>query len=154
MGVTLTLAPDARPEIVLLPAGPGLGTLADAAAAGAVAAAPRAPGRARRPGPGRRRGDARGGRGAAGGARGRRAGAPLGRAPRFDRTALAAFGADPAAALAARGAALGAGGLTLLMEAVQPLLGTVPGRAVTTAGGALGITAGPVTVRWPRGRRG
>src|SRR6185295_6298117 len=70
---------------------------------------------------------------------------------RFDQAALVAFGNDPAAALAARAASLGGAGLTLLTEAVGPLLGGVATRSVTTADGALVVTLEPVTVRWRPG---
>jgi len=148
VGATLTLAPDGRPEVVLLPAGPGLAGLADAVAAGAVAALPALldalaaldpSGAATSPGQVAGRLVAR-----VGDALALRSGTP----PRFDRTALAAFGADPAAALSARGAALAAGGLTLLTQAVQPLLGPVAGRTATvTPDGALEVAVGPVRVR-------
>jgi hypothetical protein len=151
VGVTLSLAPTGRPEIRLLPGGPGLAGLADAAAAGAIAAlpalldaiadlnptgAPTTPGEIA----GRvitRLGDALA----------LRTGAPA----RFDQAALVAFGNDPAAALAARAASLGGAGLTLLTEAVGPLLGGVSTRSVTTADGALVVTLEPVTVRWRPG---
>ena len=151
IGITLSLAPVGRPEIVLLPAGAGLGSLADAAAAGAIAALPALLDAIAAL-------DPAGSPATAGELAGRivtrlgdalalRTGAPL----RFDQAALTAFGSDPAAALAARAAALGASGLTLLTQAVQPLLGSVPARSVSTADGALIVTVGPVTVRWRPG---
>ena len=151
VGVTLSLAPTGRPEIVILPAGPGLGGLADAAAAGAIAALPALL-------------DAVAGLDPAGvpANAGQMAGRIIvrlgdalalrtGTPARFDQTALVAFGTDPAAALSARAASLGASGLTLLTEAVQPLLGGLPSRTVTTSAGALVVTVEPVTVRWRPG---
>ncbi len=66
-----------------------------------------------------------------------RTGAPA----RFDQAALVAFGNDPAAALAARAASLGAAGLTLLTEAVGPLLGGVRDAIRHDVGGALVVDA-------------
>ena len=151
VGVTLSLAPVGRPEIRLLPAGPGMAGLADAAAAGAIAALPELL-------------DALAGLNPAGvpATPGEIAGRVITRLgdalalrtetpARFDQAALVAFGNDPAAALAARAASLGADGLTLLTEAVGPLLGGVATRSVATADGALVVTLEPVTLRWRPG---
>ena len=75
-----------------------------------------------------------------------RTGAPGARA--FDGDALAAFGHDPASALAAHAADLAGAGLTLLQEAVGPLLGAGATRTVGVAAGALVVTVGTVEVRW------
>jgi large repetitive protein len=151
IGVTLSLAPTGRPEIVLLPGGAGLGGLADAAASGAIAALPavldaiaalESGGAPATPAEVAGRVVSR-----LGDALGLRSGSPL----RFDQAALTTFGTDPAAALAARAAALGASGLLLLTEAVQPLLGSVPTRSVATADGALVVRLDPLVVRWRPG---
>ncbi len=148
MGVTLALVPAGRPEIVLVPGGPGLGGLADAAAAGAVAALPALLDALAANDPAGSPGSAVevAGRLVArlGDALALRTGAPA----RFAQAALVAFGSDPAAALAARGAALASSGLSLLVEAVGPLLGGLPARSATSADGALVVTVGPLTLRW------
>jgi len=155
VGVRLALQPDGGVEIPLLPAGPGLGgAVGSAAVAAGVRALPHLldaiaandpPGVTAPTTPeqvaGRlvaRLGDALDLRTGAG--------------PRaFSSTALAAFGTDPAGALAARAAALAVAGLEPLLQAVGPLLGAPATRAVTAAGGALVVTVGPVEVRWTPG---
>jgi len=148
VGVTLSLAPASRPEIILLPGGPGLGGLAGGLAAGAVAALPALldviaamdpTGTPAMPGEIAGRLVARIGDGL-----GLRSGAPA----HFDQAQLVAFGTNPAAALAARAATLGGAALTLLAEGVGPLLGGVATRSVTVEAGALRIEVQPVIVRW------
>ena len=82
-----------------------------------------------------------------GDALGLRTGSPA----RFDPAALSTFGHDPAAALAARAPAIAAQGLSLLADAASPLLGTSATRSVTTAGSAVIVTVGPVTLSWAPG---
>ncbi|CCK31826.1 hypothetical protein BN159_7447 [Streptomyces davaonensis JCM 4913] len=151
VGVTLTLSPEGRPDIALLPHGPGLGGLVDAATAGAVAALPALLDALAAQDPAAAPASAAEAAGRfvtrIGDALGLRVGSP----PRFDAAALSAFGTDPAAALAARGAALAADGLTLIGEAVTPLLGALPSRAVGVSGGALVLDVGPLTLRWRPG---
>ena len=151
VGITLVLAPVGRPEIVLLPNGAGIAGLADAAAAGAIAALPALFDALAAM-------DPAGSPATAGEVAGRilaRLGDALalrtGTPARFSQAALVAFGSDPAVGLASRAAALGASGLTLLTEAVQPLLGGVPARSISNAEGALIVSVGPVTVRWRPG---
>jgi hypothetical protein len=148
VGVTLSLAPASRPEIILLPGGPGLGGLADAIAAGAVAALPALldaiagmdpAGAPATPGEFAGRLVARLGDGL-----GLRSGAPA----HFDQAQLVAFGTNPAAALAARAATLSAAALTLLVEAIGPLLGGAATRSVTVVSGALRVEVQPVILRW------
>ena len=70
---------------------------------------------------------------------------------RFDAAALSTFGHDPAAALAARAPAIAAQGLSVLADAISPLLGTSGTHRVTTAGAAVVVTVGPVTLTWAPG---
>ena len=152
VGVRLALQPDGGVEIPLLPAGPGLGgAISSAAAAAGVRALPHLLDEVASHDPGgapttpvevagrlvARLGDALA----------LRTGAPAA----FDADALAAFGHDPAGALAARAAALAAAGLDPLLQAVGPLLGSPGTRSVTATGGALAVTVGPVQVRWTPG---
>ena len=150
LAVTLALVPDGAAEIPLLPAGPGLGGLASAAGAAAVRALPPLLDAVAENDPagtaddpveiaGRlvaRLGDALALRTGAVGAR------------RFDGDALAAFGHDPAAALAAHASDLAGTGLTLVQEAIGPALAGAASRTVTVASGALVVTVGTLEVRW------
>ena len=150
LAVTLALAPDGGAEIPLLPTGPGLGGAAAAAGAVAVRALPplldalaaRDPaGTADEPLEIAGRLVAR-----LGDALGLRVGPPTSR--RFDGDALAAFGVDPASALAAHAATLAATGLTLLEQALGPVLGGAASRGVTVTTGALVVTVGDLELRW------
>lgn len=147
LGVTVALVPDGRPEIVIHPAAQGLGGLADAAAAGAVAALPPLLTRLAAEDP-------------AGAApattpvavAGRvvaRAGRALGLASGtpavFDAGALAAFAADPGAVFAARSASLAADGIALVVDAARAALGTSAGRVVSSSAGRVELTLGPAT---------
>ena len=149
VGITLSVRPDGGADIPILPAGPGLGasalagaalkalpalldTVAERDPAGDPAAADEIAGRVVS-----RLGDALGLR--------------TGNPARFDPAALSTFGHDPAAALAARAPAIAAQGLSLLADAASPLLGTSAGRSVTTAGSAVIVTVGPVTLSWAPG---
>jgi hypothetical protein len=150
LAVTLALVPDGAAEIPLLPAGPGLGGLASAAGAAAVRALPPLLDAVAENDPagaaddpveiaGRlvaRLGDALALRTGAVGAR------------RFDGDALAAFGNDPAAALAAHASDLAGTGLALVQEAIGPALAGAASRTVTVASGALVVTVGTLEVRW------
>jgi hypothetical protein len=157
LGVTVSLVPDSRPEIVLYPAAQGLSGLADAAAAGAVAALPRLltrlaaedpadPAPATTPEEVAGRIVARAGR-----ALGLASGTPA----VFDETALAGFAADPAAVFEARAASIAAEGLALVVDAVEAVLGSSATRSVTTAAGRVALTVGPpaqrVTLGWNPG---
>ncbi len=157
VGVTISLVPDSRPEIVVYPSPRGLSGLADAAAAGAVAALPALltrlaaedpvnPAPAGTPLQVAARVTARAGR-----ALGLATGVPA----VFSGPALAAFAADPASAFAARSAALVAEGLTLVVEAIEAALGTGPDRAVSSAAGRVALTVGPtgrrVVLGWSPG---
>jgi hypothetical protein len=151
--VTLVLAPDGAAEVPLLPTGPGLGGLATAAGAAAVRALPPLldavaahdpAGSADEPLEIAGRLVAR-----LGDALALRTGAPGAR--EFDGDALAAFGIDPASALAAHATDLAGAGLTLLQDAVGPLLGGAATRTVGVAAGALVVTVGSLEVRWLAG---
>ncbi|MGZ6671177.1 MAG: DUF6603 domain-containing protein [Solirubrobacteraceae bacterium] len=150
LAVTLALAPDGAAEIPLLPTGPGLGGLATAAGAAAIRALPPLLDAVADHDPAGTASDPLdvAGRLVArlGDALALRTGAPGARA--FDGDALAAFGHDPASALAAHAADLAGAGLTLLQEAVGPLLGAGATRTVGVAAGALVVTVGTVEVRW------
>ena len=154
IGVTVALVPDARPEIVIYPAARGLSGLADAAAAGALAALPALLTRLAAEDPA---GAAPASTPAA--VAGRivgRTGSALGLATGtpavFSARALSDFAADPGAAFAARAASLEATGLALVVDAVQAVLGSGPNRAVTITDGRVEITIGPagrrVVVGW------
>ena len=150
VGVTLSVHPDGGVEIPILPAGPGLG--ASAIAGAALKALPALLDTVAEQDPagdpttveeiaGRvvaKLGDALGLR---------TTGAPA----RFDAAALSTFGHDPAAALAARAPAIAAQGLSVLADAISPLLGTSGTHRVTTAGAAVVVTVGPVTLTWAPG---
>lgn len=149
VGVTVALVPRARPEIVIHPAARGLSGLADAAAAGALAALPALltrlaqedpPGAAPATTPAQVAGRIAG-----------RAGTALGLAGGtpavFSEPALRAFAAAPAAAFAARAADLTSAGLTLVVEAVDATLGSAATRSVVSDGGRVAITIGPAEQR-------
>ena len=149
VGVTVSLVPDARPEIVVYPSPRGLSSLADAAAAGALAALPALltrlaeedpvdPAPASTPLQVAARVVARSGR-----ALGLATGVPA----VFTGPPLAAFAADPAAAFAARSAVLAGAGLALVVEAVEAALGADPNRSVTSAAGRVGLSVGPAARR-------
>jgi large repetitive protein len=149
LGVTVSLVPDGRPEIVVYPAAQGLAGLADAAAAGAVAALPPLltrlaaedpadPASATTPVQVAGRIVAR-----AGQALGLASGTPA----VFDEGALAEFAADPAAVFEARAASIAAEGLALVVDAVEAVLGTGGTRSVTTAAGRVALTVGPPAQR-------
>lgn len=157
LGVTVSLLPEARPEIVLHPAARGLAGLTDAVAAGAVAALPALLTRlAAEDPPG---GDPATTAPAVAGRVAARAGRALGLATGtpavFDRTALAGFAADPAAALQARAAGLAAEGIALVVDAAQAVLGTSADRGVTSSAGRVAVTVGPparrVVLGWSPG---
>jgi hypothetical protein len=149
VGVTLAIHPDGGVDIPILPAGPGLGAAAvaglaqkalpallDAVAgldpAGDPAAAGEIAGRVVV-----KLGDALG----------LRAGNPA----RFDAATLSTFGHDPAAALAARAPAIAAQGLSMLADAIAPLLGTAGAYSAKAVGSAVVVTVGPVTLSWTPG---
>jgi hypothetical protein len=149
LGVTVSLVPDGRPEIVVYPAAQGLAGLADAAAAGAVAALPPLltrlaaedpadPAPATTP-------EAVAGRIVA--RAGRALGLASGTPAVFDESALAAFAADPAAVFEARAASIAAEGLALVVDAIEAVLGTSGTRSVATAAGRVALTVGPPTQR-------
>ncbi len=150
VGVTLAIHPAGGVDIPILPAGPGLGasaiagaalkalpalldTVAEQDPAGDPASAGEIAGRVVA-----KLGDALGLRTTS---------APV----RFDAAALSTFGHDPAAALAARAPAIAAQGLSVLADAISPLLGTSGGHSVTTVGAAVVVTVGPVTLSWAPG---
>lgn len=157
IGVTVTLLPSSRPEITLYPAARGLSGLADAAAAGAVAALPPLltrlaqedpPGAA----PATTAAQVAGrivGRG--GVALGLASGTPA----VFSGPTLTAFAADPAAAFAARAADMTSAGLTLVVDAVRATLGSPATRSVAREDGRVAITIGPadrrIVVGWRPG---
>ena len=149
LGVTVSLVPDSRPEIVIYPAAHGLAGLADAAAAGAVAALPPLLTRLAAEDPAdpapattavqiAGRVVARAGR-----ALGLASGTPA----VFSDSALADFAADPAAVFQARAASIVAEGLALVVDAVEAALGSGPSRSVTSSAGRVAITIGPATRR-------
>jgi hypothetical protein len=146
----LELVPDAAPALVLVPAGPGLAAsavagaavpalkaLLDAVAAGEPGGAPVTP------------------RQAAGrvvSALGRALGLAVATPAVFDAAALRAFGADPAAALAARAPALPGSVLADVAAALDLLLGGAAGqRSATVDGGAVRVTVGPLAVAFDPG---
>ena len=150
VGVTVSLLPSSGPEIVIYPAAHGLSGLADAAAAGALAALPALltrlsaedpPGAAPATTPVQVAGRIAGRTGSALGLAG---GTPA----VFSESALAAFASDPAAALQARAADVGAAGLALVVAAVDAVLGPAADRTVEIAeGGRIAIAIGPATRR-------
>ena len=149
LGVTLSLIPDSRPEIVLYPAARGLAGLADAAAAGAVAALPPLLTRlaAEDPADPAPATTAEEVAGRIVARAGRALGLATGTPAVFDKTALSDFAANPAVVFEARAAGIAAEGLALVVDAVEAVLGSSGTRSVTSSAGRVALTIGPATER-------
>jgi hypothetical protein len=157
LGVTVSLVPDGRPEIVLYPAARGLAGLADAVAAGAVAALPPLLTRlaAEDPADPAPATTALAVAGRVVARAGRALGLATGTPAVFSADALADFAADPGAVFQARAASLAADGLALVVDAASAALGSTAGRSVTTSAGRVALSLGPaarrVIVGWTPG---
>ena len=149
LGVTVAIVPDGRPEIVIFPAAQGLAGLADAAAAGAVAALPPLLTRlaAEDPAGATPATTALAVTGRVVARAGRALGLASGTPAVFDANALAAFAADPGTVFAARSASLAADGLALVVDAARAALGTTGGRLVSSSAGRAQLSLGPATAQ-------
>ena len=149
LGVTVAIVPDGRPEIVIFPATQGLAGLADAAAAGAVAALPPLLTRlaAEDPAGAAPATTALAVTGRMVARAGRALGLASGTPAVFDADALAAFAADPGAVFVARSASLAADGLALVVDAARAALGTTGGRLVSSSAGRVQLSLGPATAQ-------
>jgi hypothetical protein len=157
LGVTVSLVPDSRPEIVLYPAAQGLAGLADVAAAGAIAALPPLLTRLAAEDPA---GTAPATTPLAIAGRvvaraGRALGLATGTPAVFSADALADFAADPGAVFQARAANIAAEGLDLVVQAAAAALGSTANRTVATSAGRVALSIGPagrrVVLGWTPG---